>query len=200
MKVHKYLGNRKLPKDNLTLRLAGKEKAIALDTLSISYTKNIMLHIRGTLLFLLEADLSLGGSFRPCASDPKKRPDCRNWEEDISHIQVCYATITIWYLIKYCPDAIAPPTIQTALFSSLSKIRSLVQKHTPKKLKTASSEAAYRALLLWYHCRCFLQICDYLKKVDSAMFEKSVGKWALDEIEVDAKRCVCQNTLLVDKF
>lgn len=152
------------------------------------YKKRLFHHIRGILIWLLRANVdglteleqllpsSIVGrlwSRKPC---PPGRTLTITKRE--AAVQACHFTMSIWYALKYCPEAAIPVLKDKTLCRQLGELNSVC------KSEESGLEAA---LAQWHHFDCLKQISDHLKITDPEFFSelnlnmdemlKSLKKW-----------------------
>jgi hypothetical protein len=130
----------------------------------------IRLFIRSCLIWLVKTDLRPGKLLLALNSEeplvdrfdqPSKRLHaCEirrvSMNEDQSYNQACYATLAVWYVMKYCSEVITESFKLDILLPKLNKAYESVQKRASRdKEPTPKND-----VLQWFHLSCLFLICN----------------------------------------
>jgi len=141
-----------------------------LDEMRESYLAKLRRHIRATLIWLIETDLRPRQLLLPLKIDrnvedvqpnvPAARVDhCRKRRESVnvdrSYNQACFASLAVWYVMKYCPQAVTDDLKSKVLLPQLRKAYTSVEK---RRSKGQEDPTPKNDVLQWFHLCCLLLI------------------------------------------
>ncbi len=163
MKMSRYLQTRRLEKDLL-------DPFRSLDEIRAAYLVTLQSHIRSILVWILNASYEPGKLLLPLnrfenlntESSESFRQRLERCEEqratkvvDLSYNQVYFATISIWYVLKFCPEAATDQFKNEYIKEALNKLKNLgdMQDSWGDRDSTPKND-----VLQWFHLSCLLLI------------------------------------------
>ncbi|RDW66529.1 hypothetical protein BP6252_10164 [Coleophoma cylindrospora] len=169
IKVHGFIATRHLEPDFL-------ERFRPLDDIRSAYLVKIQDCIRSVLTWLVNTDLKPGRLLLAIKSeDGTEGLEARSSERldrcekdrvkmniDRSYNQACYATLAVWYAMKYCPEATDQIFMTDILLPRLRRAFESVQKRASKNKEPTPKND----VLQWFHLSCLLMICDAPFRMD----------------------------------
>ena len=142
----------------------------SLDDIRISYLGKLRQFIRSSLVWLINTDmkpgkllLALRSSDAPIDFETQPSERLQQCEKnrvrmaiDPSYNQACYATLTVWYVMKHCSEAITGDFMIDVLLPKLNRAYESVQKRASRdKEPTPKND-----VLQWLHLCCLFLICN----------------------------------------
>lgn len=163
MKAHQFIRTRYFEPDLL-------DKIYSLDEMRTSYLAKLRRHIRAVLIWLIETDLRPQQLLLPLKIE--RSPEeveshvssariqhCREQRESVnvdrSYNQACFASLAVWYAMKYCPQAITEDLKSKILLPQLKKAYDSVEK---RRSRGQEDPTPKNDVLQWFHLCCLLLI------------------------------------------
>ncbi|KAL3424188.1 GTPase-activator protein for ras-like GTPase containing protein [Phlyctema vagabunda] len=162
-KAYSFITTRRLEPDLL-------QPSRKLDEIRAAYLYKLLRHIQSALAWLVNSNLSPGRLLLALHSDHDQRfQDLAHSERlkqceknrvkmniDRSYNQACYATLAVWYVMKYCGQAMTDEFKTLILLPKLDKAYESVQKRASRDRDPTPKND----LLQWHHLNCLLLICN----------------------------------------
>lgn len=122
--------------------------------------RKIRRHIFRALVFLLHADFRRCWTRRPSGDQDESHHEVIVHNDD-DRSKLYYVTITIWYVLKVCPEALQPD--EDSFLQLLSdRLDSIVRRLPRDDADMGSANGVKAHLLRWYHHESTLKIRQYL--------------------------------------
>ena len=135
-----------------------------------SYLAKLRQHIRSVLIWLIETDLRPRQLLLPLRI--KRNPEsidnyvsaariqhCTEQRESVnvdrSYNQACFASLAVWYVMRYCPQAINTELRTEILLPQLEKAYTSVEK---RRTRGQEDPTPKNDILQWFHLCCLLLI------------------------------------------
>lgn len=146
------------------------DRVCPLNDLRSRYLEKLRQHIRSILIWLIETDLRPRQLLLPLKIErnldevqvqvsPKRVQHCREKRESVnvdrSYNQACFASLAVWYVMKYCPQAITEELKTTILLPQLRKAYESVEK---RRSRAQEDPTPKNDVLQWFHLCCLLMI------------------------------------------
>lgn len=144
----------------------------------LQYRERILLHIRGVLIWLLSSPFTLGVQSVPYSigTTSSRREDCpRHVQSGV--IPLCYATMCIAYVLKYCKAAAQPVLGDPRLRERLELLSGVCKLPDSRENKEQDLEFS---LLHWHQYGSLFQICEQLQS-DST--PGGADRWYLTDLQ-----------------
>jgi hypothetical protein len=163
VKTHEFIRTRYFEPDLL-------DKVCSLDEMRVAYLAKLRRHIRAVLIWLIETDLRPRQLLLPLKIDreleyteprvsPARIQDCHEQRESVnvdrSYNQACFASLAVWYVMKYCPQAITEDLKSKILLPQLRKAYTSVEK---RRTRGQEDPTPKNDVLQWFHLCCLLLI------------------------------------------
>jgi hypothetical protein len=124
--------------------------------MSVLYREMLVKHIELACIWLLNAPLVTYDAILPSVVfDGLDREDWMwkytRYPNNSASDRIWYYSITLWYVLRYCPEAFKDPKTRELLHSRMPSLENVdidFQQDDPKS-----------SILQWYHYGCFLKIC-----------------------------------------
>lgn len=161
MKTHEFMRTRHFESDLL-------DKLCSLDEMREFYLEKLRRHIRAALIWLIETDLRprqlllpLKLSQNTTGVSPKRMQHCVEKRESVnvdrSYNQACFASLAVWYVMRYCPQAITEELKSDILSPQLQKAYMSVEK---RRTRGQEDPTPKNDVLQWFHLCCLLLILE----------------------------------------
>jgi hypothetical protein len=163
VKTHEFIRTRYFAPDLL-------DKVCSLDEMRASYLDKLRRHIRAILIWLIETDLRPRQLLLPLKIErsredaephvsPARFQHCREQRDSVnvdrSYNQACFASLAVWYVMKYCPQAITEELKTRILLPQLEQAYTSVEK---RRSRGQEDPTPKNDVLQWFHLCCLLLI------------------------------------------
>jgi hypothetical protein len=163
VKTHEFIRTRYFEPDLL-------DKICSLDEMRVTYLVKLQRHIRAVLIWLIETDLRPRQLLLPLKIErgpevaeyhvsSARIQHCREQRESVnvdrSYNQACFASLAVWYVMRYCPQAITEDLKSEILLPQLKKAYTSVEK---RRTRGQEDPTPKNDVLQWFHLCCLLLI------------------------------------------
>lgn len=162
MKAHEFIRTRYFEPDLL-------DKIRSLDNMRELYLVKLRKHVRAILTWLIETDLRPRQLLLALKID--RNPDlvseisaeridsCNRLRESVnvdrSYNQACFASLAVWYVMKYCPQAITEELKSQTLLPQLKHAYTAIEK---RRSRSQEDPTPKNDVLQWFHLCCLQMI------------------------------------------
>lgn len=159
VKAHEYISKRDFGEEIL-------KSQTSLDRIRTNYLETIRHRILQVLVWVLKANNTSGQLLLPIAKghaelQSERRSNCRITrplvKRDTSYNQAYFQSLTVWYVMKHCKEAITPNFKSNILLPELEKLAkedNEKRKYSEDRVSTAKSD-----ILQWFRFRCLDLMC-----------------------------------------
>jgi hypothetical protein len=163
VKIHEFIRTRYFEPDLL-------DKICPLNEMRVAYLAKLRRHIRAVLIWLIETDLRPRQLLLPLKIErgpevakyhvsSARIQHCREQRESVnvdrSYNQACFASLAVWYVMKYCPQAVTADLKSEILLPQLNKAYTSVEK---RRTRGQEDPTPKNDVLQWFHLCCLLLI------------------------------------------
>jgi hypothetical protein len=142
------------------------DKLCSLEEMRTSYLEKLRRHIRAILIWLIETDLRPQQLLLPrklspnvAGISPTRMQHCVEKRESVnvdrSYNQACFASLAVWYVMRYCPESITDTLKSEILLPQLKKAYMSVEK---RRTRGQEDPTPKNDVLQWFHLCCLLLI------------------------------------------
>lgn len=163
MKIHEFIRRRYFEPDLL-------DKLCPLNDMRVAYLAKLRQHICAVFIWIIETDLRPRQLLLPLKIErgpevgeyhvsSARIQHCREQREsfnvDKCYNQACFASLAVWYVMKYCPQAMTEDLKSEILLPQLKKAYTSVEK---RWTRGQEDPTAKNDVLQWFHLCCLLLI------------------------------------------
>lgn len=171
VKIYNHIATRHLEPDLL-------ERFRPLEEIRTAYLDKLRGFIRSSLAWMINTEMKPSKLLLPLESqheiiDMETHPSDRlekcerdriSMTRDQGYNQACYATLTVWYVMKHCPQAIDNDFKCQIILPKLPRALEVVQKRSSRdKAPTPKND-----VLQWFHLSSFYLICSEKFKLSTS--------------------------------